>query len=436
MSSHWFATNDLPADVWLRDARVPAALLGAPAPHAPPDPDGLVRLDVRITDGLVVAIAPAGTATAGIDMDGGQLWPCLVDAHVHLDKTEIWQRATNPDGTHPGAVGAVTADRLAHWSEADIAARFEFGLACAHAHGTAAMRTHIDSYGPHARNGWSAFARLRDAWSGRIALQASSLCPTNRLDGDDGVALADLVAEHGGLFGMSTTSTPVDDDFRARLRRFFDLAHARGLRVDLHVDESGEQAARSLKEVAIEAIRRNWGQTIQCGHCCALAVQTDEEAAETIALVRDAGIAIVVLPMCNMYLQGRAPGRTPRWRGVTLIQEFAAAGVPVSFASDNCRDPFYPYGDYDMLEVFRESVRIAQLDHPISPWPASAAATPAQVCGLPGGQVAVGQPADLIGFRARGMSELLARPQTDRVVLRRGRVLDATVPDYRELDRL
>ena len=32
----------------------------------------------------------------------------------------------------------------------------------------------------------------------------------------------------------------------------------------------------------------------------------------------DAGIAVVSLPMCNMYLQGRTAGRTPRWRGVTL----------------------------------------------------------------------------------------------------------------------
>ncbi len=433
MSGHWFP-SELAPDTWLRDARVPATLLAAPP--GPPDPEGLVRIAVRVGDGRILAVAPAGTADGGVDMDGGQLWPCLIDAHVHLDKTEIWQRATNPDGTHPGAAAAVTADRVANWSEADIAARFEFGLACAYAHGTAAMRTHIDSYGEHAHHGWSAFRRLRDQWSGRIALQASSLCPTNRLDGEAGEALADLVADSGGLFGMTTTGTPIDDDFRARLRRFFDMASARQLRVDVHVDETGDQSARALKEIAIEAIRRNWGQTIQCGHCCALAMQTDEEAELTIRLVREAGIAIVTLPMCNMYLQGRAPGRTPRWRGVTLIQEFAAAGVPVSFASDNCRDPFYPYGDYDMLEVFRETVRIAQLDLPISPWPGSVGVTPATVCGLPGGRIAVGEPADLIAFRARGMTELLARPQADRVVLRRGRVIDAVAPDYRELDRL
>jgi cytosine deaminase len=57
--------------------------------------------------------------------------------------------------------------------------------------------------------------------------------------------------------------------------------------------------------------------------------------------------------------------------------------------------------------------------------------------GLDGaGRIGVGQVADLVVFRARGYSELLSRPQSDRVVLRAGQLLDAEVPDYRELDEL
>ena len=32
-------------------------------------------------------------------------------------------------------------------------------------------------------------------------------------------------------------------------------------------------------------------------------------------------------------------------------------------ASDNTRDPFYAYGDLDMIEVFREATRILHFDH-------------------------------------------------------------------------
>jgi cytosine deaminase len=39
-------------------------------------------------------------------------------------------------------------------------------------------------------------------------------------------------------------------------------------------------------------------------------------------------------------------------------------------------------------------------------------------------------------FGARDFSELLARPQADRRVLRAGVPIDTTLPDYRELDDL
>ncbi len=47
-----------------------------------------------------------------------------------------------------------------------------------------------------------------------------------------------------------------------------------------------------------------------------------------------------------------------------------------------------------------------------------------------------GAPADLVLFRARTWTELNSRPQMDRIVLRSGRAIDTTLPDYRELDDL
>ena len=38
--------------------------------------------------------------------------------------------------------------------------------------------------------------------------------------------------------------------------------------------------------------------------------------------------------------------------------------------------------------------------------------------------------------RARSWTELFARPQADRIVLRAGRQIDRTLPDYSELDGL
>ena len=159
--------------------------------------------------------------------------------------------------------------------------------------------------------------------------------------------------------------------------------------------------------------------------------------AGVLDLLAEARIAIVSLPMCNMYLQDRHHGRTPRWRGGTLLHEMRARGIDVALASDNTRDPFYAYGDLDLVEVFREAVRILHLDHPFGDWPALVGRNPAAIMGLhERGVVRAGAPADLVIMEGRCFSEVLARPQSRRAVLRGGRPIDTTPPDYAELDTL
>ena len=48
----------------------------------------------------------------------------------------------------------------------------------------------------------------------------------------------------------------------------------------------------------------------------------------------------------------------------------------------------------------------------------------------------VGAPADLVICNARNWTELFARPQADRIVLRDGVQIDTTLPDYARLDHL
>ena len=407
-------------DYWLRGARLPSG----------------TTADVHVAAGLIAAVEPAGTAPGGIDVGGAQLWPCFTDVHAHLDKGHVIPRAVNPDGTFPAALAAVAADRH-HWSEADLRRRMAFGLGCAHAHGTSAVRTHLDSVHPNAAAAWRVFRAMRDAWAGRIALQAVALCTLDAWEGEDGAALADMVADSAGIMGGVTRlggpfGAPVPPEFPGQLDRLFTLAAERGLDVDLHVDESGDPGAKALLAVAEAAGRAGFQGRVQCGHCCSLAVQPEDYVQRVIRAVADTGIAVVSLPMCNMYLQDRVPGRTPRWRGVTLVHELRAAGVPVSVASDNCGDPFYAYGDHDMVEVWREAVRILHLDH-AGDWTGAVTATPASVMGGPA-PLAPGSPADLVLFAARLPHELLSRPQHDRVVIRGGRALDVRPPRWEELN--
>jgi cytosine/creatinine deaminase len=250
----------------------------------------------------------------------------------------------------------------------------------------------------------------------------------------EGERLAGLVADHGGILG----AVVIDDaDPGAALDRIFTLARDRNLDLDFHADETNNPNANGLEAIAEATIRFGWEGRVTAGHCRSLACRPAADAERTIARVVAAGVAVVSLPMCNMYLQDRAEGRTPRWRGVTLLRELAAAGVPVAIGSDNTRDPFYAYGDLDPIEVFTQAVRIAHLDSPLGGWARAITATPAKIMETDvGGLLGLGRNADLIVFRARSWSELLSRPGGPRVVIRGGRPVTDALPDYRELDML
>ena len=406
----------------LRNLRLPSCLAGETG-------DWTLR-DLVIADGRIAE----GDADVEVDLRGAICLPAFVDAHTHIDKGHIWPRSPNPDGTFMGALETVGADREANWSAEDVRRRADFSLRCAYAHGTRALRTHLDSIPPQAEISWPVFAELREAWAGRIDLQAVCLSGVDFVDDTDAWrALAKLTAETGGVLG--TVTYPMDDIDR-RLDVFFETAGELGLDADFHVDETLDPASRTLQAVVEAKTRAGFTGRVTAGHTCSLSTRPEAEALATLDSVAEAGVALISLPMCNLYLQDRHAGRTPRFRGVTLAHEAVARGVPFAFASDNTRDPFYAYGDLDMLEVLREATRIAHLDHSRDDWVRAFTSAPAEICGFEVPSFAPGAPADLVVFRARSWTELLARPQSDRIVLRAGRAIDRTLPDYAELDDL
>jgi cytosine deaminase len=425
----------------LRRARVPACLVDGPPADAPADADGSLLIDIHVDRGRIAQLAkPAdgSTSSPSVDLDGRQVWPTLVDAHTHLDKGHVVDRTPNPDGTFVGARDATTADREAYWRHDDVYRRMSFGLRCAEAHGVSAIRTHLDSHPGQGATTWQVFREVREEWKGRIALQAVGLMPIDFYRGGYGEELADVVAMSGGIIGgVTRLSGAVHGggipDLDVLLDRVFSLAAARNLDIDLHVDETGDPASDSLRNVAEATLRHGYQGRVTCGHCCSLAVQDPEVVARTIDLLAQARISIVTLPTVNMYLQDRVPGRTPRWRGVTVVKELRAKGVPVAVAGDNCRDAFYAYGDHDMLDTFRQAVRILHLDHPHGDAPALVGRAPAVLMSLDHGVLRAGGAARFIVLNARSLNEVISRPQADRIVVVDGARLMREVPDYDEL---
>jgi cytosine deaminase len=220
-----------------------------------------------------------------------------------------------------------------------------------------------------------------------------------------------------------------------QIAAYFAAAQARGLALDFHVDETMTrgQHAPDIAEVAIET---GFGRNVVVGHLLFALHQAGGRGAGHARPGGQGGLDVVSLPMCNLYLQDRHGGRTPRNRGITLVHEMKARGISVSFASDNTRDPFYAYGDMDMLEVMREATRIGHLDHSDPDWTHAFLTNPPEACGFAAPSLAPGAPADLVICKARSWTELFARPQSDRIVLRAGRAIDRRLPDFADLDPL
>jgi cytosine deaminase len=367
-----------------------------------------------------------------LDHRGGLLLPCFVDIHTHLDKGHIWNRTPNPDGTFGGAMGAVHRDAQGYWTEEDLYRRMSFGLKCSYAHGTLGIRTHLDSSGELGLRVWRVFQALQQEWRGRIHLEAVALVPPQDYFDPDAATLWQTVAETQGILGGFFTAHPQLEDY---LDQLFTLGKTWHLPLDLHVDETLQPQDQALLAVAQATLRHHFTLPVVCGHCCSLSVQPPEDLATMLTTVKAANLGIVSLPLCNLYLQDRQPQRTPRWRGVTALQELKAAGIPVALASDNCRDPFYAFGDHDGLEVFRESVRIAHLDHPYGDWIKAVTTTPMGWMGL-GSQppIRLGASADFMLFKARNWNELLSRPHSDRRIFRNGEEILVCLPDYEALD--
>lgn len=428
---------------WLKNARIPLTFLDATvhdkttisALMASPFQEDLVAADIYIQSGQIAAIQPIGSASSpAVDLHQGLVWPCFIDIHTHLDKGHIWHRSPNPTGTFQQALTTIDHDRLTRWTPEDLYRRMDFGLRCSYAHGTKAIRTHLDVFDQQAQMSLEVFRALKIAWKDRLTLQAVGLVPLDYWLTPDGTAIADQMAYDGSILGGVAFMNP---ELPSQLEYLFKLARERGLDVDLHTDESLDPNDMALRYVAQTKVRQDFPHAVACGHCCSLSIQTPEVAAETMRWVKDAEISIISLPMCNLYLQDRQSTHMPRYRGVTLLHELNQHGVPVALASDNCRDPFFAYGDHDGLEVFTQSVRIGHLDHPLADWPQAITQIPANIMGLSdAGHIGIGQPADLILFKARTFNELLSRPQCDRIILRQGRAIDTTLPDYAELDDL
>jgi cytosine deaminase len=411
------------APAFIAHARLPRWLLPVGWPS---DEASLALAGIEIARGRITRVTPmvAGAAAAAPawDVQGALVLPGFVDAHTHLDKVFILPRIGAVKPGLLGAIDAVIGDR-AHWTHADLRERAERGLRWAWEAGTTHLRTHIDWWDPHTPPlAWHVIAELAAEWRGRVHLEQVAMIKLALFkDDDEARRLAQCVADTGahallGGFVHSSHWDPVS------LRRLVLAAQAVDLDLDLHVDEELNPDAQGLSFLAQLLREIGFAGRVVCGHNCALAAQPEAVALATLDAVARAPITLVSLPITNLLLQDAVTDRTPRLRGLTLVKEARARGIPLLVASDNVQDPFCRAGSLDPLEAMQTAALVGQLDTPFDAWSDALCRSdwlqrsPLQRATLEGAS------ADLVVFTAADIHAWPSR-SAPRVVLRQGQAI-------------
>jgi cytosine deaminase len=327
------------------------------------------------------------------------LLPSAVQPHAHLDKAFSWAASHAPYGDLPSAIDS-WGNYARRLTAEDVDRRARHALTRYLAAGITAVRSHVDLpldtddplCGVRAMLGLR--EQLRDVLDLQVCLLASSVADTAALER----ALDLGVDVLGGCPHLA-------DDPLKELTRLLGLAERRGIDVDLHTDEQLNPGMLTIRELARQVSARGLTQRVTASHCVSLGSLDPAALADVLAEVRDAGLAVVTLPITNLYLQGRESA-APVPRGLPAVRKLLAAGVTVAAGGDNVRDPFNPVGRVDPFETTSLLVTAAHLNAD----QALHAVTDAgrTVLGLPPAGPFRGGLADLVAVRADDVTDVLA----------------------------
>ena len=211
------------------------------------------------------------------------------------------------------------------------------------------------------------------------------------------------------------------------VRLLCELAADRGLRVDMHCDESDDPLSRHVETLAFETQRLGLQGRVTGSHLTSMHSMDNYYVSKLLPLMAEAQMQVVANPLINITLQGRHDSY-PKRRGMTRVPELLAAGINVAFGHDCVMDPWYSLGSGDMLEVAHMGLHVAQMTSQAAMRQCFDAVTinPARILGLPGYGLEAGCFADFVLLQARDPVEALRLRATRLKVFRRGKLVAET----------
>jgi cytosine deaminase len=410
-SKHSQHTQELAMDLVIRNASLP---------------DGRRQVDIAVEQGRIAALGPALQVRGAreIDAEGDLVSPPFVDAHFHMDATlSVGLPRLNQSGT--------LLEGIALWGELKPTLRqdalIERALQyCdwAVARGLLAIRSHVDICDDRLL-AVEALLDVRRRVAPYLDLQLVAF-PQDGVLRSPGAfdnlrrAIAMGVDVVGGIPHFERTMAQGAES----VRLLCEFAAERGLRVDMHCDETDDPKSRHIETLAFETQRLGLQGRVAGSHLTSMHSMDNYYVSKLLPLIHEAGVAVIANPLINITLQGRHDSY-PKRRGMTRVPELIAAGVDVAFGHDCVMDPWYGLGSGDMLEVAHMGLHVAQMtgQEAMHRCFMAVTETPARILGLEGYGLEPGCHADLVLLDAGSTVEAIRLRAARRMVIRRGVVV-------------
>jgi cytosine deaminase len=394
-------------------------------------PDGRTGIDIGIADGLIAEVAPALDARAQreIDASGRLATPPFVDSHFHLDSTLTYGRPrVNASGT--------LLEGIELWGELkpgltaeNIKARALKLCQWAIARGTLAIRSHAD-VSDERLPAVQALLEVRAEIKPYIDLQLVAFPQDGYLRSPGSAANLERALDMGvDVVGGIPHFERTMADGAASVKALCELAAERGLRVDMHCDESDDPHSRHIEMLTDQTQRLGLQDRVTGSHLTSMHSMDNYYVSKLIPLMAEARMHVVANPLINITLQGRHD-TYPKRRGMTRVKELMEAGINVAFGQDALLDPWYSFGSHDMLEVAHMGLHVAQMTGIDQMRRIFEAVTTnaARVMGLEGYGLAPGCRADVVILQAADIHEALRLKPARLFVIRRGNIIAQTPP--------
>jgi len=395
-------------------------------------PDGRTGMDLLALDGRIAAVGlalPAPPDAQTVDAAGWLLSPPFVDAHFHLDAAlSHGLPRVNASGTLLEGI-ALWGELKPLLTEQAVLERALQYCDWAVARGLLAIRSHVDVCDERLL-AVRALLEVKRQVAPYLDLQLVAFPQDGVLRSPGAwanlVRALDLGVEVvGGIPHFERTTAEGEDS----VRQLCELAAERGLRVDMHCDETDDPLSRHIETLAFQAQRLGLQGRVTGSHLSSMHSMDNHYVSKLLPLIAEAGVHAVANPLINITLQGRHDGY-PRRRGMTRVPELLAAGVNVAFGHDCVLDPWYSLGSADMLEVAAMGLHVAQMTSLQGQRQCFDAVTVngARILGLQGYGLEPGCRADFVLLQARSPEEALRLRAQRLLVVRGGEVLSRMAP--------